>query len=292
MCCCFKLPRYQRKDIVDLKDIMFDFTWNRFKKNLTSAQKLFLRKGQFEFFLPECSIVFSQVKYTQEDKQAADVTGVNSLDKTHVSKVDEPSSTDENRTGASLETVFDNDTKEKQTYKFRFEKTRKTVVTVSCLKSFTFGGKANFSVGIPRNVNLGLDSDLHFQVTQTDGQTFEETTLMEATSDITVSPHSKCTVVVYLDERPFHQEFTTVTRMSLPKEGVSVFIRRKSDKETVFGTKVENLQCIFDPTKIRCHLVDKSEGDPELQMDFETIGVIQGVIACKHKILLKSDAGN
>ncbi|KAH9487804.1 hypothetical protein Btru_068390 [Bulinus truncatus] len=292
---CFKLPSIQRKDIVDLKEVMFNNIWELFKKDLPTTQRLFLNKEKFELFVPEKSFVFTNIctdfKPHKRIGQNIKIEGLESAaDRGAEIQRSGPDTGEKTGGGVSLETVFDNDTDEKQTYKFRFEKTRKTTVTVSCQESFTFGGKANFSIGLPQNINLGIENDMHFQVTETDGETFEESTLMEATSDILVSPHSRCTVSVLLDETPIHQEFTAVTRMSLPENGVSVFLRRKSDGENVFGYKIKNLRVVFSPDVVKCcrPIKDGEGGDPDLEMDFISKGVIHGVVACNHKILLRS----
>ncbi|KAK6962439.1 metalloendopeptidase [Biomphalaria glabrata] len=287
---CFRLPKVPRKDIVDLKEVMYENVWDLFRKSLSISQRLFLNRDKYELYVPEKSFVFTNIstefKPHERIGQSIRIGGLESGGETHR---DAPDVGDKTSSGVSLETVFDNDTDEKQTYKFRFEKTRKTTVTVSCQESFTFGGKANFSIGLPKNINLGIESDMHFQVTESDGETFEEATLMEATSDILVSPHSRCTVSVLLDEKPIHQEFTAVTRMSLPGNGVSVFIRRKSDGVNVFGYKIKNLRVVFSPDVVKCcRPIKDGEGDPDLEMDFLSKGVIHGVIACNHKILLRS----
>lgn len=67
----------------------------------------------------------------------------------------------------SLDTVFNNDTAESQMYKFRFEKTRRTEISVSFQKGFTIGGKANFSIGIPKLLgdgNIGAEIEMQYQV--------------------------------------------------------------------------------------------------------------------------------
>ncbi|KAK0060979.1 hypothetical protein Bpfe_009507 [Biomphalaria pfeifferi] len=290
---CFKLPKVPRKDIVDLKEVLHENVWELFRKSLSSSQRLFLNRDKYELYVPEKSFVFTNIstefKPHERRGQSIRIGGLESDGDVSETRRDAPDVGDKASSGVSLETVFDNDTDEKQTYKFRFEKTRKTTVTVSCQESFTFGGKANFSIGLPKNINLGIESDMHFQVTETDGETFEEATLMEATSDILVSPHSRCTVSVLLDEKPIHQEFTAVTRMSLPGNGVSVFIRRKSDGVNVFGYKIKNLRVVFSPDVVKCcRPIKDGEGDPDLEMDFLSKGVIHGVIACNHKILLRS----
>ncbi|XP_059170523.1 uncharacterized protein LOC131952057 [Physella acuta] len=194
-----------------------------------------------------------------------------------------------NSESMSLNTIFDNNTAEKQLYKFRFEKTRRTEINVTFQKGFTFGGKANFSIGVPKlwgEANVGAELEMQYQISKTEGQTFEETVLMEATSDIAVGPNSKYTANVELEEKSLHVEFEVITRLSMPQKQAPVYIKRKTDGECVFVYYINNLRDIFRRVG---HVVRNPTGCKPYEVYLVTEGVIKGMIACNHKILLNSN---
>ena len=66
-----------------------------------------------------------------------------------------------------LETEFNNDTDEKQTYTFQFEKVRTATVEVSYQRGFSIGSKANFSIGLPKVLgdgSIGVEMDKRLEV--------------------------------------------------------------------------------------------------------------------------------
>ena len=66
-----------------------------------------------------------------------------------------------------LETEFNNDTDEKQTYTFQFEKVRTATVEVSYQRGFSIGAKANFSIGLPKVLgdgSIGVEMDKRLEV--------------------------------------------------------------------------------------------------------------------------------
>lgn len=66
-----------------------------------------------------------------------------------------------------LKTEFNNDTDEKQTYTFQFEKVRTASVEVSYQKGFSIGAKADFSIGLPKVLgdgSIGVEIDKQLQV--------------------------------------------------------------------------------------------------------------------------------
>ena len=66
-----------------------------------------------------------------------------------------------------LETEFNNDTDEKQTYTFQFEKVRTATTEVSYQRGYSIGAKANFSVGLPKVLgdgSIGMEFDKRLEV--------------------------------------------------------------------------------------------------------------------------------
>ncbi|KAK7484436.1 hypothetical protein BaRGS_00024321 [Batillaria attramentaria] len=136
-----------------------------------------------------------------------------------------------------LETDFKNSTSEKQTYNFKFEKTRKASLNVSYQRGFSFGNKTSFSVGLPKILadgKVGTEFDMHINVTKTTQETFEESLTTSATSDITVAPYSRYTASVVMEERMLLAEFKVCLISSEPRVNERDAIRRGSRVDEVW----------------------------------------------------------
>ncbi|XP_059167408.1 uncharacterized protein LOC131949579 [Physella acuta] len=299
MLCCRPIPEPKEDTplIVDLRDVLCDKAWNCFLSTLTSYQRWSIKRENYLFDVPENFYTFENVSTDLE--LSPDYTPVKvkpNPEEGHVTPVMKGNRSLKNDLSkpeiVSLETVFGNDTSEKQTYKFRFEKNRKTVISVSFHRGFTFGGAARFNVGIPKQLGFGLETDMHYQVTKTEGQTFEETVIMEATSDISVAPHSCCTANIQLQDKPLHTDFKVVMRMSIPQGRAPLYIRRKADGKMAFIYVVKSLRNAFDASSVPCSqdVVEQDGGVSHTKLDFVVEGTLNGVLACNHKILLSSDS--
>ncbi|PVD18917.1 hypothetical protein C0Q70_21476 [Pomacea canaliculata] len=113
-----------------------------------------------------------------------------------------------------LETRFNNDTDTEQKYNFNFQKERSASVEVTYQRGFSIGGKANFTLGIPKiaeDSSLGVEIETHVQVTKTTGEKHEERVTTSATSEITVAPHSHYTITVVMEERNLEATFKLST---------------------------------------------------------------------------------
>ncbi|CAL1544957.1 unnamed protein product [Lymnaea stagnalis] len=283
--------QFSRIKISDLTEVLCDNAWNEFLGGATMLQKLCRNRKNYDIEVPENFYVFEHIKTSVYDInfKEQDTDEAIQGERTHELSSEETVSRGVSCSDqVSLETFFGNDTPDRQTYKFRIEKSRKTVISVSFQRGFTFGGQANFSIGLAKDTSLGIETDLHFEVTKTDGQTFEETILTEATSDIVVGPHSHCTASICLEEKAFYKKFKVITRMSMPQEAAPVYIRRKSDKKVVMTSIICDLPQEFGG-KVPC-MKEVTEDGQTLQskVDFITWGILKGTLVCNHKILLKS----
>ena len=101
----------------------------------------------------------------------------------------------------ALSTDFTNRTNRDQTYKFRFEKTRKASLNVTFQRGFSIGGKVNFSLGLPRVMadgKVGSEVDMRVSISKSTGEVIEETLTWEATSEIEVANMSNYTAKVVI----------------------------------------------------------------------------------------------
>ncbi|CAL1547378.1 unnamed protein product [Lymnaea stagnalis] len=311
--CCMQMPVMEEEKplVVDLKKILCDKAWSSFRSTFGTCQRRFLKRDKFLFEVPENYFLFETVEQTlkprrhlgiipPDDRDRADGGASDAVNKqlnqgmlkgkvSHIRDLTNPEV-------LSLDTVFKNDTAERQLYKFRFEKSRRTEINVSFQKGFTFGGKANFSIGIPKifgEGELGIETEMQYQVSRSEGQTFEETIVMEATSDIAVGPNSCYTANVQLEEKNLFADFKIISRLSMPQGRAPVYIKRKSDGEQVFVYNAKNLPDIFDQQMVPCAQQVKESPDDKhpspTKIDFVIEGVVKGNLACNHRIELKSD---
>ncbi|XP_059170526.1 uncharacterized protein LOC131952060 [Physella acuta] len=313
-CCSFPEIEDKKPLIIDVKKIISDRAWTSFTTTFGFYKNLTVKREKFDVEVPENYFLFEKISQGPKKEfggnnalttQKPAVSGDGPDQKTVEPVADQtdglgkakkgddlwksPSQNLANSESMSLNTIFDNNTAEKQLYKFRFEKTRRTEINVTFQKGFTFGGKANFSIGVPKlwgEANVGAELEMQYQITKTEGQTFEETVLMEATSDIAVGPNSKYTANVELEEKSLLVEFEVITRLSMPQERAPIYIKRKSDGRCVYIYSMRNIRDIFAKVE---HLV---RNPPECDINevyLVTEGVIKGMMACNHKILLNSN---
>lgn len=181
-----------------------------------------------------------------------------------------------------LETKFRNDTDKDQTYSFKFDKTRTARVDVNYQRGFSFGGRANFTLGLPSGPGLG--GEVRYNVTKSTGESFEETLTTSATSNIVVSRHSRCTATVILQEHHLLARFQVRVVMSMPEGEALVFIKNKEGK-TVFVKQILNLSLLF-PAE---NHIDLDQGGVRADaVKFEVKGIVEGTQLSTHRIRLKS----
>lgn len=66
-----------------------------------------------------------------------------------------------------LKTMFNNNTEKEQKYNFNFEKTRHASVNITYQKGYSIGGKANFTLGLPKvdeNGSVGAEVEAYVEV--------------------------------------------------------------------------------------------------------------------------------
>ncbi|GFO35878.1 metalloendopeptidase [Plakobranchus ocellatus] len=309
-CCNISMPEQKEETpvIVDLSEILRDKAWLLWHSSFSWLQKRRWKRHHFDIEVPQNYYVFEDVTSPQEQRPL--VSSNNNFDVQQQVQRQQPQMGLVTNAGKQAETVtidtkFDNGTGEKQTYKFRFEKTRRTDVTVSFQKGFTFGTTTSFKVGLPQilggETGVEAGASTEYQVTNSKGQTFEESVVMEATSDIVVDAH-KCYVAdVKLQDIHVMKPFRSTTRMRLPQGYAPVYIKRKSDGKQVSVYKVRNLKTVFG----NCSCVKTSTAVPEAAgettgtgspapkydgkwIDFITEGYVEGTFASNHEILLRN----
>ncbi|XP_005113192.2 uncharacterized protein LOC101858001 [Aplysia californica] len=307
--CCGASPvKDDEALIVDVHQVLCDKAWDIFKASQSPLRRMCLKKKNFTIEVPENYFVLEQIEQRIEPRNsrlhviapggAHDAEDGNSNNKNSTAAKDSSLLAGKisgkrnlaNPEFVSLDTQFSNDTAAAQTYKFRFEKQRRSTVNVSFQRGFTIGGKAKFSVGLPL---AGGEASLQYQVSKTEGETFEESLLMEATSDISVGPHSKYLAQIQLEEKKVLADFKVVMRMSMPQGRAPVYIRRKSDEELVNVYSVQNLKDVFLHGAVPCaQEVKKEDGSGRAavdKIDLVVEGVVSGSVACNHRIQLTSD---
>ncbi|KAL8580868.1 hypothetical protein ACOMHN_039568 [Nucella lapillus] len=123
-------------------------------------------------------------------------------------------------------------------------------------------------------------------VTKSTGETFEESIVTSANSQITVDKHSHYVASVVMEERSLLAEFELDMIMSLPAKRAPVYIRSKSSGELVFVYSVNNLPDLFE----ECPDVRKvKDADGMVKADavqFHIEGLVDGMQLSSHVINL------
>ncbi|XP_076435440.1 uncharacterized protein LOC143275317 isoform X2 [Babylonia areolata] len=190
-----------------------------------------------------------------------------------------------------LQTEFNNDTDEKQTYTFQFEKVRTASVEVSYQKGFSIGTKANFSIGLPKVMgdgSIGAEVDKHLEVTKSTGERFEESLKTSATSDIVVSERSRYIASVVMEEKQLLANFKTVVEMTMPAGRAPIYVRNLKTGEYNYVRTIRNLPSAFKGfSKDVVSPVLNAEGKTRSDaVRFTVHGIIDGVQLSTHKIHL------
>ncbi|CAG5129242.1 unnamed protein product [Candidula unifasciata] len=294
MFCCWSPPVFQdtKPLIVDLAEVLNEMAWRSFLSCHGPLKRMLLKRKDYDIEVPENYFDFEDIdqiitpskKFTIRspgDKSTPSETGPHNdgTDRSGLLKGKiSPSRELTNPEYISLDTEFRNETAEQQLYKFRFEKTRRTEIEVTFQKGITIGGKASFSIGIPFG-EAEAETEVQYEVTKSEGQKFEETMVMEATSDIAVGPNSCYTANVQLEERNLHATFKIISRMSMPQDGQKVFVYYVSN---LIDTFVDSVPC--------AQIVKGEDGSFIAdKLDFMIEGVVKGSLACNHKIALTSN---
>ncbi|PVD18912.1 hypothetical protein C0Q70_21471 [Pomacea canaliculata] len=197
-----------------------------------------------------------------------------------------------------LETRFNNDTETEQKYNFNFEKERSASVEVTYQRGFSIGGKANFTLGLPKvagDGELGFEIETHVEVSKTTGERHEEKVTTSAMSEITVAPHSHYTATVVMEERTLVADFEIPVTMTLPAERGLIYIKMKKTGEVVYVQNVTNLPFYFhkfDDVQIvnpNGEVVGKTKEfyDQWKNIRFKIVGIVNGVQLSSHCINLR-----
>ncbi|RUS72428.1 hypothetical protein EGW08_019807 [Elysia chlorotica] len=310
-CCGVDIPEVKEDKpvIVDLSDILRERAWKVWHSSFNCFQKMRLKRRHFDIEVPQNYYVFENVADPVESTPEIQANSNNNAGRGQ-DGMNVVADAGRQKEVVTIDTMFKNDTSNKQTYNFRFEKTRRTEMSVSFQKGFTFGTSTNFKVGLPQilggETGLELGASTEYQVTNSKGQTFEESVVMEATSNILVAENRTYMADVKLEDLHVMKPFRSVTRMRLPQRYAPVYIKRKSDGAQVSVYVVRNLNDVFG--KCACVKTSTSANpasagaaagvdDPAPQkydgswIDFITEGYVEGTFASKHQILLRDISG-
>lgn len=299
-CCLPAREEPQAPYILDVEKIIRDYVWDAFKKSRPAWQQICLRRKDFVIDVPMNYFHFDKINeeiWRRQKPEQPPLQPQLSL-AAHMRHMDAQvarANLYSNNNAMALNTDFTNCTSNPQTYKFRFEKTRKASLNVTFQRGFSVGGKVNISIGLPKIVsNSKVDSgiDMQVNVSKSIGESIEETLTWEATSEILVSANSNYTAKVLLSETPVSYNFMVKTRMSLPVSAAPCTVRRKNNDAFSWTKIVESLQSVFQKyqgvVKINEEVVKQGDGYSKIYtIDFKSTGIIEGVRLSDQKILLE-----
>ncbi|XP_050389924.1 uncharacterized protein LOC126808906 [Patella vulgata] len=279
MLCLRGAPRTEESEILDIKKILEDFAWNNFKSTQGVCAKTFLRRRDFIVDVPLNFYHTEDVNQQLTPRQLKKEPSRSGYDHKHGDHT------------SDLRTEFRNNTETNQTYKFRFERTRKASVTVTFQKGFTFGGKAHFSLGLPvAGGRSSGDVNMTLQVTKTDAENFEDTLVLETTSDISVEKKHSYITGVILKHRDVSYDFTLDTIITMPLNKAPVAIRKRKGGEVLSSFYIENLKDVFlDFPNVEFIPQRSADGKSQrYSVKIRTSGIVEGVQLSDQEIFLDS----
>ncbi|XP_025079412.1 uncharacterized protein LOC112555291 isoform X1 [Pomacea canaliculata] len=294
-------PKQDEKDkpkplIIDVEEVLKEAAWDMYIHSYGPLRRQFIKRKNFTIEVPMNYYHFEQ--------------GPPKIRVRHVGQTRHNLSTDTD--GAQqgvqegrgvpemigLETRFNNDTETEQKYNFNFQKERSASVEVTYQRGFSIGGKANFTLGVPKITaegKVGIEIETHVEVTKTTGERHEERVTTSATSEITVAPHSHYTATVVMEERSLVADFEIPVTMTLPAERGLIYIKMKETGEVVYVQNVTNLPFYFhkfDDVQIvnaNGEVVGKTKEfyDQWKDIRFKIVGIVNGVQLSSHCINLR-----
>nr|KAG5697712.1 hypothetical protein BaRGS_000597 [Batillaria attramentaria] len=257
------------------------------------CRRRFLRRKNFKIEVPMNFYSFEQLEQTfKPRKRRAGAVDAGCGNGPSGSKLEGKALAHRDQTSpehTGLETVFNNDTGEEQTYNFKFEKIRKATISVSYQKGYSIGGKANFSLGLPKVLSdgsAGVELDMHVQVSKTTGETFEESLTTSATSEIKVSGYSHYTASVVMEERSLVADFVLDIIMSMPAKRAPVYIKDKKTGEQVFVYNLNSLLDLFEDNPDVTRVKDEEGKVRADAVQFRIEGKVDGMQLSSHTINL------
>lgn len=301
MACC--LPAQEGAEvpyIIDVEKVITDYVWECFKLTRPPWQQVCIRRKDFIIEVPMNYFHFDILREELSPRPKSEAACVHPQQACMTSGT-YPSNKGmikaqmyTNAKGIVISTDFTNNTDKDQTYKFRFEKSRKASLTVTFQRGYTIGGKANFSIGLPKELpasaSSGGEFDMRISVSKTSGETIEETLTWEATSEIHVAKKSSCSARVLLTEVPVSYSFKLWTKMSMPMGSAPATIRRRNSSGFRYTHLIENLQPVFEKYHRHVDFVEEltARSVRSFSVILKTSGIIEGVRLSDQKILLDS----
>ncbi|KAL8580902.1 hypothetical protein ACOMHN_039602 [Nucella lapillus] len=302
--------------IIDVQKVLEDSTWNVFKIAHGKIERRFLKRKNYEIQVPmhyfHFEVVDTQMSGRVPRQQGSTGLGrpSNGLQSNAAPGVGNAQQASQQKDGGSLlagkglanhdktspgmiglETEFNNDTKETQTYTFQFQKVRNASVEVSYQRGYSIGTKANFSIGLPKvfgDGSVGVEVDRHLEITKATGEKFDESLTTSATSNIVVSANSRYVASVIMEERLLMANFTTIVEMSMPALKAPIYVKNLKTGETNFVRTISSLPRIFkDFPAVSKVTNDEGQCRPDA-VRFRVDGVIDGVQLSTHRINLHS----
>ncbi|XP_076435715.1 uncharacterized protein LOC143275459 [Babylonia areolata] len=273
--------------IIDVQQILADDAWEEFvDTSRRKCKRLRIKRSDYVIEVPMNYYHFEVTDQKfQKKKRLPSLRSNDSADKGQSSQVQAKRASPDQ---VGLKTEFRNDTEKDQTYNFRMEKTRTATVQVNYQTGFSIGGSVSFMLGVPKVLpdgEISAEVNATYEVTNSRGQTFEETMTTEATSQIVVPCSSHCTAHVVMEERRLLADFTVWVMMHMPEKAAVVTIKNRAGR-VVFLKQINNLRQIFpEHTHIAAEDGRSKRTDA---VQFVIHGFVDGMQLSNHYINLKS----
>lgn len=239
---------------VNLEEILEKYTWKRYKSDKGFIKNLFTRKSNYYVDIRWGYLEFSH-KTTRFDirPDAADMVPTEIATSSRPSGGKSGDKKSPSRSpGGSKEVIlyksdYVNDTPLEQKYTFSTTRTTTASTSIELEETFTKGGEASIEISVPGDivtVGAGLSGEL--SVTETEGQTFEESLTWEVNTEINVDKGHKAEAVVVVSEKNSLADFEVKTTVSLPDgKDLPIAIRRRSDDAIEYVIIVNDLKAVF-----------------------------------------------
>lgn len=268
------MPGGERIYQVNLEELIEDYVWMCYKKDLGFFRRIFRRRGHYIFDVRWGYLDFSHVTnpvekipksspsgqssgvsgQVQGATSSIPTTGTGSGDTTEQSAVDaafrglKPQFDEAEKKDIELYfSEYENKTETEQSYKFTATRQTTTTTRVEMQENYTLGLTTNLEVNLAEIVKIGAEASASFSVTETKAEEFSKSLTWNIDTEIRVPRWNKAKATLYVYEMPSKSNFVVKTTVKLTSPlGLPVTIRQAKDGKEVHTEWITDLGVLFN----------------------------------------------
>ena len=230
---------------INIEDAIRRYAWKQYKSEIGLAKRIFHRKSKYDIDIRWGFVEFKherkyfKLRPDKDDPLPVEVTSASE-------NVGNPE-TREKPPVTLYTSEYENRTPMDQQYSFNTTRETTASTSIEFQESYTKGGECNIEISVPGDivtVGAGLSGEL--SVTETEGQTFEETMSWQVDTQINVKKGHKAEATVKVFEKTSIADFEVETTVSIMEgKDLPVGIREIKTGKLVYTVPIPDLRFAF-----------------------------------------------